>query len=103
MDDKVNFIIECEGNVWTFAELCRRHEVSRETGYTWLARFRESGFPGLEERSRAPHTRPHAMDEGLRGLVVDLRVQHPSWGPRKLRGLLVARQSGGAIGPDLTI
>lgn len=103
MDSKVDFIIEWEENVRSFAELCRRYGVSRETGYKWLARFRESGFPGLEERSRAPHTRPHAMDEGMRSMVVELRRERPSWGPKKLRKILVRRQSEGAVGPDLTI
>lgn len=103
MESKVQFIVEWEENGHTFAELCRRFEISRETGYKWVARFRELGMAGLEERSRAPHTRPHAMDEGMRRLVVELRGDHPSWGAKKLRELVVGRQSVGAVGPDLRV
>ena len=41
------------------AELCRRFCISRKTAYKWLRRF----FDGCElvDRSRRPHTSPHAV------------------------------------------
>ncbi|MCS3638182.1 helix-turn-helix domain-containing protein [Salinibacter ruber] len=30
--------------------LCRRFNISRPTGYKWLARYRKEGQEGLEER-----------------------------------------------------
>ena len=71
--------------MFSFAELCRRHGISRQTGYTIVGRFREFGREGLEEQSRAPHSRPRAMEEGTRQELIDLRVAHPSWGPKKLK------------------
>jgi putative transposase len=88
MDSKVDFIVEWETEVYSFAELCRRHGISRQTGYTIVGRFRELGWEGLEERSRAPHHRPRAVDEGTRRELIDLRVAHPSWGPKKLKASL---------------
>ncbi len=37
----------------SLAELCRRYEISRQTGYKWLERYQLEGKSGLEERSRA--------------------------------------------------
>ncbi len=34
--------------------------VSVRNAYKWLARFRESGAAGLENRSSRPHQTPHA-------------------------------------------
>ncbi|HHA2701679.1 TPA: IS481-like element ISStma1 family transposase, partial [Stenotrophomonas maltophilia] len=34
--------------------------VSVRTAYKWLARFRQFGAPGLENRSSRPHQTPHA-------------------------------------------
>ena len=82
MDSKMDFIVEWERELFSFAELCRRHGISRQTGYTIVGRFREFGREGLEEQSRAPHSRPRAMEEGTRQELIDLRVAHPSWGRR---------------------
>lgn len=88
MDSKVDFILEWKKELFSFAELCRRHGISRQTGYTIVERYEQMGWEGLEERSRAPHHRPRAMDEGTRQELIDLRVAHPSWGPKKLRSIL---------------
>ena len=29
------------------AELCRRYDISRETGYEWLRRYESEGLEGL--------------------------------------------------------
>jgi len=49
-----------ERNELRFAEICERFEISRKTGYKWLARYKESGPAGLLERSRRPHHSPNA-------------------------------------------
>jgi transposase len=35
------------------AELCGRYQISRETGYQRLERYRREGEAGLHDRSRA--------------------------------------------------
>lgn len=88
MDSKVDFIQEWESNELSFSELCRKHGVSRQTGYTVVARFQSEGWEGLQERSRAPHHSPAAMDEATRQELIELRREHPSWGPKKLKAFL---------------
>jgi transposase len=88
LDEKRSFIVDWEREEGSLAELCRRYEISRQTGYKWLERYQEEGQRGLEERSRAPLHHPQAMPPNVRQALVDLRSQHPSWGPRKLRAYL---------------
>jgi putative transposase len=73
------------------AELCRRYEISRRTGYKILARWQQSGAAGLEDLSRAPHWHPNQTSAAVEAAVLALRRAHMSWGPRKLRARLEAR------------
>lgn len=66
-------------------ELCREFGISRQTGYTWLKRYREEGASGvLVERSRAPLHRPFETSREVVSAVVELRQRWPDWGARKL-------------------
>jgi transposase InsO family protein len=66
------------------AELCRRFEISRTTGYKWLERARSQAAPSLEDRSRRPLTSPARTRDAMEAAVVDLRRRHPAWGGRKI-------------------
>lgn len=85
VDERRSFIEAWEKGEEDFAELCRRYEISRQTGYKWAQRYAEQGEQGLQERSRAPEHCPHAMSEGVAEAVLQLRREHPRWGPRTLR------------------
>ncbi len=54
MGQRKQFIEEFQLEQDGFAELCRKYEVSRQTGYKWVARFEAQGEAGLEDLSRAP-------------------------------------------------
>ena len=56
--ERKRFIIEWLSGEFTVAELCRRHEISRKTGYKWIARYEREGPEGLEDRSRRAHDCP---------------------------------------------
>jgi transposase InsO family protein len=91
MDQKRAFGTLAEQGGIPFAALCRRFEISRPTGYTWLGRWRAEGAAGLAARSRRPHTSPHQTPAAIEQQVVALRDAHPRWGGQKLRARL-ARQ-----------
>jgi putative transposase len=76
------------GQEWTFIEHCERFGVPRPTGYEWLQRHRDLGAGGLEDRSSAPHSSPHATKADVVDMILAARRQHPTWGPRKLRAWL---------------
>ena len=88
LDERKSFIAEWERQEESLAELCRRYEISRQSGYKWLERYQQEGESGLEEHSRAPLNHPQAMPPRVREALVDLRSRHPRWGPRKLRAYL---------------
>jgi transposase InsO family protein len=82
------FVEEYESEEWTMAELCRRYEISRETGYKWVRRYQREGMKGLHDLSRAPHWHPNHTAVRIEKQIVELRRKHASWGPRKLRAYL---------------
>src|SRR5437763_1022192 len=69
-------------------ELCRRFEISPQTGYKWLARYAAQGVDGLAKRSSRPMLSPKRSSEEVEQAVLELRKAHPVWGGRKLRALL---------------
>lgn len=89
--ERMRFVSEWERDEVSFSELCRRYVISRETGYTWRARYEAEGPTGLDDRSRARHTQAHATSAAVVAAIVALRGSHPSWGPKKLRAKLKAR------------
>ena len=46
---------------WTQAATAEAMGVSRATVAKWVKRYQEEGAAGLEDRSSAPHGRPHAL------------------------------------------
>lgn len=69
--------------------LCREYEISRKTGYKWLQRFREAGRAGLEDMSRRPHHSPLRTSGEIVMRILELKADHPRWGPKKIHVLLV--------------
>jgi transposase InsO family protein len=96
MKERVKFVLEWEKR-WNagegrmnFAELCREFGISRQVGYGWLGRYRESSHDvqSIAERSRRPLTSPSKVSEELEDFIVAARKLHPTWGPKKLRSWL---------------
>src|SRR6185437_3472861 len=58
--------------------------VSRQKLHSWLARYEAEGLDGLIDRSHRPAWCPHQMSAEVQALVLELRLAHPSWGPRRL-------------------
>ena len=94
MEEKLRFVLQYDSGEYTMTELCQRFEIARETGYVWLRRYRQSGLPGLLERSRAVHRHPNQTPEAIERMVLELRQAHMHWGPRKLRRILQRDEPG---------
>ena len=93
VDQRTQFLAEQRRGLYTMQELCDRYAISRKTGYKWLARVREDGRRGLEDRSRAPHSCPHKTSEAIAALIVAGRRAHPDWGPQLLLAWLRPRHA----------
>jgi transposase InsO family protein len=88
--ERVRFVQEFAGGEWTLTELCERFQVTRPTGYKWVARFREGGAAALADASRAPHHSPQHVDDEVVRLLVAARRKY-GWGAGKLLALLRTR------------
>jgi transposase InsO family protein len=94
MEEKLRFVFEYDRDEQTMTELCRQFEVSRETGYVWLRRYRQHGAAGLLELNRAPERHPNQTAAAIEQAVLELRQAHMRWGPRKLKRILERDQAG---------
>ena len=81
------------------AELCRRFEVSRKTGYKWQKRFAELGAAGLVDRSRRPKVSPRRTAEAIEMAVLGVCRVNPVWGGRKIRRVLQRDGEAGTAVP----
>jgi transposase InsO family protein len=88
MEQRFAFIAEYQHGDRTLSELCAVFGVSRKTGYKWLDRYAVSGPAGLQEVSRAAKHHPNAVAAAQVQVILELRRQHPLWGPLKLRDWL---------------
>ena len=91
VDERIRFIAAVkEDPKGNFSRLCARFGISRAKGYKWLARYREHGPAGLEDRKPVPQACPHKTPDAVVGLVLELRKKHPVAGPKKLRAMMLA-------------
>lgn len=87
-DARARFVLEVEQSNFSFSSLCRRHGISRKTGYKWWGRYRKEGLDGLAPRSHRARTCPHATPEWMEEEAVRLRRRF-KWGSKKIRALLL--------------
>ena len=68
----------------TVTDVARRYGVSRQSVHAWLRRYANQGLAGLADRSSKPDGCPHQMPPWLEAKVVEMRREHPGWGPRTI-------------------
>lgn len=99
MKERVKFALEWEKR-WNagegflnFSELCREFGISRPAGYACIERYRAANHhvEALVSQSRRPHTMPLKVSDDVEDALVAARKIFPTWGPKKLRKLLLTR------------
>ena len=71
-----------------FVGLCVDYEISRKTGYKWLARYVEGGVAALGDRSRRPKRCAREQPACWKRRVRQVRLLRPHWGAKKIRARL---------------
>ena len=66
--------------------LCKRYSISRKTGYIWIERFKNK--QPWEDKSRRPHHSPRITDKAIEEKIIEVRLQHQTWGGRKIKKFL---------------
>lgn len=76
------------------SDLCREYGISRKTGYKFQERFESFGLDGLCDRPPGPRESPHRTADATIERIIALRRERPTWGPRKLKAYLAAKDAG---------
>lgn len=84
VEQRYQAVLDVLNNGATVTDVARRNGVSRQTVHEWLRKYAAHGLAALVDRSSKPLSCPHQMDPVVEARVVELRVQHPGWGPRTL-------------------
>lgn len=88
VDERIRFVVAASREDCPFSTLCEQFGISRQTGYKWLQRYRETqALRDLAEHSRRPHHSPQCTAPETEARVVALRQRY-GWGARKLQILL---------------
>jgi transposase InsO family protein len=84
MDQKVKLIGDWLNEHYSITDLSKKYGVSRKTIYKWLERYNEEGISGLEDKSRASHTHPNKTDNNIVDQIIEYKLKHRTWGPKKI-------------------
>ena len=68
----------------TVTDVARRYGVARQTVHEWLRRYAKGGLAALIDASSRPLSCPHQMSAVVEARIVELRREHPGWGPRTI-------------------
>ncbi|WP_269527279.1 IS481 family transposase [Coraliomargarita parva] len=89
IEERMNFALKSLQDGVNFSELCAEYGISRKTGYKWRERYQKQGAVGLHDLSRKPTNSPNQLSEALMCQIVKLHERHRTWGPKKIRALLL--------------
>lgn len=103
MEERVRLFGLWDSGGFTVGALCDQFGISRETFYVWKAR-RESGDPlWFEVRSHCALSGPHVTLEAIAAAVIKTRKRFKFFGPKKIRGWLMAHHRQSAWPAESTI
>ena len=83
VEQRYQAVLEVLGGV-TVTEVAGRFGVSRQSVHRWLRRYASRGLAGLVDGSTVPGSCPHQMLPVVEARIVELRREHPGWGPRTI-------------------
>jgi transposase InsO family protein len=86
--EKLRFIAHRLSGEATMTALCAGFGISRQAGHELMARHAVEGLGCVQARSRARLTQAGRMPEEVETALVELRLQRPFWGPKKLLAYL---------------
>ncbi len=88
VERRKQFVVEYQAGRMTMPELCQAHGISRPTGDGVLRAMRPRANRGWRSRTGGHGGIPTRRRRRSSKRVLDLRREHPAWGPRKLQAKL---------------
>jgi transposase InsO family protein len=84
VEQRYQAVLEVLNDGATVTDVARRYGVARQTVHDWLRKYAARGLGGLVDRSSRPWSCPHQMDPVVEARIVEMRREHPGWGPRTI-------------------
>ncbi len=84
-------LAETLGNV---SEACRRRGMTRNSFYEYKRRFQTHGLEGLKDLPPVAKSHPHSTPEATIERVVEVALEHPSYGCNRLEAIVKAEGHG---------
>ena len=84
VEQRYQAVLEVLNDGASVTDVARRHGVARQTVHGWLRKYAASGLAGLADQTSRPLSCPHQMAPEVEARIVELRREHPGWGPRTI-------------------
>jgi transposase InsO family protein len=84
VEQRYQAVLEVLNDGATVTDVARRYGVARQTVHDWLRRYAVDGLRGLADRTSRPLSCPHQMPAVVEARIVEMRREHPGWGPRTI-------------------
>jgi transposase InsO family protein len=91
VEQRYQAVLEVINHASSVTEVAARFGVTRQSVHRWLTRYAARGLAGLVDGSTVPGSCPHQMPPTIEARIVEMRVEHPGWGPRTI-GHWLARE-----------
>jgi transposase InsO family protein len=94
MEERERFVVKAFKTKENFTEICRRFGISTKTGYKWLKRFEEGGFPALKDQPTVAKNVRNKTDDKTLKRIIRLKKRHLFWGAKKIQALYQKKYPG---------
>jgi transposase InsO family protein len=101
--EKTKFITLYQTEKFTMTELCAHFGISRVTGYNILKNFNQYGEDAFEGLTKSHKSHPFSTPIEVVEDLLKFRNQHPRWGARKLRCLLLDEWEDESVPSETTV
>lgn len=102
MDQRVQFMGDWLSGRYSKTDLCNLYGISRPTGDKWIKRYQQFGPDGLQELPRAAKHHPNAVPVELRERIIQYKLRHQYFGPKKVMDGLRREEPGVSWPADST-
>jgi transposase len=91
VEQRYKAVLEVLNDGVPIVEVAARFGVTRQSVHRWLKLYAARGLAGLVDGSTVPGSCPHQMAPVVEARIVEMRQEHPGWGPRTI-GHWLARE-----------
>jgi len=81
-------VLELAERLGNVSEACKRRGMDRTSFYEWKRRFQTHGLEGLKDLPPIHKSHPQAVKPEIANRIVELALEHPSYGCNKIEKLL---------------